>query len=52
MIELTAICKTYDVADQPLRVLQDVTTRIPEGGYVSVMGPSALNFAISFPLGS
>ena len=40
MIQLTEVCKTYQVADQPLHVLRDITTRIPQGGYVAVMGPS------------
>ena len=40
MIQLTDVCKTYQVADQPLHVLRDITTRIPQGGYVAVMGPS------------
>ena len=40
MIQLTSVCKTYQVADRPLKVLRDITTRIPQGGYVAVMGPS------------
>ena len=40
IIEFAGINKTYQVGDQPLRALNDVTLNINEGEYISVMGPS------------
>jgi len=40
MIELEEVCKTYQVGEQPLRALKDVSASISDGGYVAVMGPS------------
>jgi putative ABC transport system ATP-binding protein len=40
MIELTEVCKTYQVGEQPLHALKEVSLCVPAGGYVAVMGPS------------
>lgn len=40
IIEFAGINKTYQVGDQPLRALNNVTLNINEGEYISVMGPS------------
>jgi putative ABC transport system ATP-binding protein len=40
MIELTEVRKTYQVGEQPLHALQNVSVSVPDGGYVAVMGPS------------
>ena len=40
MIELTGVWKTYQVGDQELHALQDVSLEIEDGGYVAVMGTS------------
>jgi putative ABC transport system ATP-binding protein len=40
MIELTEVCRTYQVGDQPLHALKDVSASIAGGDYVAVMGPS------------
>jgi putative ABC transport system ATP-binding protein len=40
MIELTEVCRTYQVGDQPLHALNEVSASVPDGGYVAVMGPS------------
>ena len=40
IIEFAGINKTYQVGDQPLRALNDMTLNINEGEYISVMGPS------------
>jgi putative ABC transport system ATP-binding protein len=40
MIELAEVCRTYQVGDQPLHALKEVSISVPDGGYVAVMGPS------------
>jgi putative ABC transport system ATP-binding protein len=40
MIELTEVCRTYQVGDAPLHALKDVSASVPDGGYIAVMGPS------------
>jgi putative ABC transport system ATP-binding protein len=40
MIELTEVCRNYQVGDQPLHALTDVSSSVPDGGYIAVMGPS------------
>jgi len=40
MIELEGLWKTYQVGDQPLHALKDVSLEVEDGGYVAVMGPS------------
>jgi putative ABC transport system ATP-binding protein len=40
MIELSGVWKTYEVGDQLLHALKDVSLEVEEGGYVAVMGPS------------
>jgi putative ABC transport system ATP-binding protein len=40
MIELMEVRKTYQVGEQPLHALQNVSVSVPDGGYVAVMGPS------------
>jgi putative ABC transport system ATP-binding protein len=40
MIELKEVCRTYQVGDQPLHALKDVSASIAGGDYVAVMGPS------------
>jgi putative ABC transport system ATP-binding protein len=40
MIELTGVWKTYQVGDQPLHALKDVSLTLEDGGYMAVMGPS------------
>ena len=40
MIELNGVWKTYQVGDQPLHALKDVSLEVEDGGYVAVMGPS------------
>ncbi len=40
MIEFAAIHRTFQVGDQPVRALRDLTLRIDRGEYLSIMGPS------------
>jgi putative ABC transport system ATP-binding protein len=40
MIELNGVWKTYQVGDQQLHALKDVSLEIEDGGYLAVMGPS------------
>jgi putative ABC transport system ATP-binding protein len=40
VITLQAINKTYQVGEQPLRALQNVSLSIASGEYISIMGPS------------
>ncbi|MBW2286560.1 MAG: ABC transporter ATP-binding protein [Deltaproteobacteria bacterium] len=40
MIELNGVWKTYQVGDQPLHALKDVSLEVEDGGYLAVMGPS------------
>jgi len=40
MIELTEVCRTYQVGTQPLDALKELSASVPDGGYVAVMGPS------------
>ena len=40
LIELRSICKTYKSAGLDVEVLKDVSLRIEEGEYVSIIGPS------------
>ncbi|MBW2666799.1 MAG: ABC transporter ATP-binding protein, partial [Deltaproteobacteria bacterium] len=39
MIELNGVWKTYQVGDQPLHALKDVSLEVEDGGYLAVMGP-------------
>jgi putative ABC transport system ATP-binding protein len=40
VIELDQVWRSYQVGEQPLHALQDVSVVIPDGGYVAIMGPS------------
>ena len=40
MIQLQHVSKSYQVGDQPVHALVDVTERIRPGEYVAIMGPS------------
>jgi putative ABC transport system ATP-binding protein len=40
VIELDRVWRSYQVGEQPLHALQDVSIVIPDGGYVAIMGPS------------
>lgn len=40
MIQLTKVSKTYEVGDQPVHALVDVTEQIQAGEYVAIMGSS------------
>jgi putative ABC transport system ATP-binding protein len=40
MIRLEAICRTYQVGDQPVHALVDVDEEIRQGEHVAIMGPS------------
>jgi putative ABC transport system ATP-binding protein len=40
MIRLDALCKTYQLGDQPVKALDQVDLEIEAGEYLSVMGPS------------
>jgi len=40
MIELAGVWKTYQVGDEPLHALKDVSLVLEDGGYLAVMGPS------------
>ena len=40
MIELTEVCRTYQVGEQPLHALKELSASVPDGGYIAVMGPS------------
>jgi len=40
MIQLTKVSKTYEVGDQPVHALVDVTEHIRAGEFVAIMGPS------------
>jgi putative ABC transport system ATP-binding protein len=40
MIQLTKVSKTYEVGDQPVHALVDVTEQIRAGEFVAIMGPS------------
>jgi putative ABC transport system ATP-binding protein len=40
MIELNEVWKTYQVGDQQLHALKNVSLDIEDGGYLAVMGPS------------
>jgi len=40
MIELREICRTFYLGDQAVRALNQVSLRIEQGEYISVMGPS------------
>jgi len=40
MIELKGIQKTYQMGDEPLRVLRGVDLSVKEGEFVAIMGPS------------
>ena len=40
MIELQHINKTFQLGDQTVHALDDVSLRIEKGEYISVMGPS------------
>ncbi|UCE63870.1 MAG: ABC transporter ATP-binding protein [Nitrospirota bacterium] len=40
MIQLTNVSKTYEVGDQPVHALVDVTERIQTGEFVAIMGSS------------
>lgn len=40
MIQLTKVSKTFEVGDQPVQALVDVTEHIRPGEYVAIMGPS------------
>ena len=40
MIEMTDICREYNVGGRPVHALRDVTLSIPDGDYISIMGPS------------
>jgi len=40
MIELERVWKTYDVGEEQLHALKDVSLEVEDGGYLAVMGPS------------
>jgi putative ABC transport system ATP-binding protein len=40
VIELDQVWRSYQVGEQPLHALQDVSVVVPDGGYVAIMGPS------------
>ncbi len=40
MIALRGLTRHFEVGDQTVRALQDVSLEIPEGEYVAIMGPS------------
>jgi putative ABC transport system ATP-binding protein len=40
MIELDGVSRTYELGAKPVHALREVTLRIEEGDYVSIMGPS------------
>ena len=40
MIELSGVCRTWDVGGRPVHALRDVTLSIAAGEYLAVMGPS------------
>lgn len=40
MIELTDICRLYQVGDQTIHALWHLNLTIPEGDYLAIMGPS------------
>ncbi len=40
MIELTDICRTFMVGDQPVHALDHVNLTVNKGDYLSIMGPS------------
>lgn len=40
MIDLSGICRYFQMGDQEVRALDDVNIRIEAGEYVSIMGPS------------
>jgi len=40
VIELDRVWRSYQVGDQPLHALQDVSVTVPDGGYIAIMGPS------------
>ena len=40
MIELSGVWKTYQVGEEPLHALHDVSLAVADGGYLAVMGPS------------
>lgn len=40
MIELSRVSKVFQVGDQPVQALVDVSERIGKGEYVAIMGPS------------
>ena len=40
MIDLTGIHRNFQVGDQTVHALDDVTINIEDGEYVSIMGPS------------
>lgn len=40
MIELDRICRTFQLGDQAVHALDNISLSIPAGEYVSVMGPS------------
>jgi len=39
-VELTGVWKTYDVGEQSVHALRDVSLTLPRGSYTAVMGPS------------
>ena len=40
MIRLESICRTFEVGNQPVHALADVTVTVDEGAYVAIMGAS------------
>ena len=40
MIELSGVCRDYEVGGQPVHALRDIRLEIPDGDYLSIMGPS------------
>jgi putative ABC transport system ATP-binding protein len=40
VIDLTGVCRTWEVGGRPVHALRDVTLSIAAGEYVAVMGPS------------
>jgi putative ABC transport system ATP-binding protein len=40
VIELDQVWRSYQVGEQPLHALQDVSVVVPDGGYIAIMGPS------------
>lgn len=40
MIELRALCKSYNLGGEPVHALQDIQLTVEQGDYLSVVGPS------------